>query len=130
MISPRLAAQVFAVLTGGVMLFQLALALGAPWGEFAMGGAFPGVFPPAMRVAALVQTVVLGAVALVILSRAGIVLPSWARASRVLAWIIVGLLAVSVVLNLITPSPMERMIWAPVTVVLFASALRVAAARG
>ena len=37
--------------------------------------------------------------------------------------------AVSVVLNLITPSPIERMIWAPVAAGLFACALRVALAR-
>jgi hypothetical protein len=128
-IAPRPAALIFAVLTAGVMLFQLALALGAPWGAYAMGGAFPGVFPPAMRVAALVQIAVLGVVALVILARAGLILPAWRRASRWLAWVVVGLLAVGTILNLITPSRMERLIWAPVAAALFLSALRVAAGR-
>lgn len=36
----------------GVAAFQLALALGAPWGTYVMGGTFPGSFPPAMRAAA------------------------------------------------------------------------------
>ena len=115
--SPRLAALVFAGLTALVCLFQLALALGAPWGEFAMGGAFPGAFPPAMRVAALAQIVVLVVVTLVMLSRAGVMLPAWARAARWLAWIIAALLGVGVVLNLITPSAMERAIWGPVSAV-------------
>ena len=128
--SARLAALVFAGLTAGVCLFQLALAAGAPWGAYAMGGAFPGVMPPSMRVAAFVQIFVLGAVAAVVLSRAGVVLPRWRPAARWLAWGIVGLLGVGVVLNLITPSPMERAIWAPVAILLFASALRVAMARG
>ena len=127
--SARLAALVFAGLVGLVSAFQLALALGAPWGAYAMGGAFPGVMPAAMRVAALVQIGVWGAVTLVVLSRAGVVLPRWRRVSRWLAWGIVGLLGVSVILNLITPSPMERMIWAPVAAALFATALRVALAR-
>ena len=127
--SARLAALVFAGLVGLVSAFQLALALGAPWGAYAMGGAFPGVMPAAMRVAALVQIAGLGAVALVVLSRTGVVLPRWRRVSRWLAWGIVGLLGVSVILNLITPSPMERMIWAPVAAALFATALRVALAR-
>ena len=39
------------------------------------------------------------------------------------------LLAVGVVLNLITPSPLERLIWAPVALVLFLTSLRVALAR-
>ena len=124
----RLAAIVFAALTGVVCAFQLALAAGMPWGEYAMGGAFPGVMPAPMRVAAVVQVGVLAAVALLVASRAGLALPGWARVARWLVWAVVVLLGVSVVLNLITPSPMERLIWAPVAAVLFLSALRVALA--
>jgi len=124
-----LAARVFAGLTGVVILFQLALAAGAPWGSYAMGGAFPGTYPPAMRVAALAQVAILGGVALIVLARAGLVLAGWRRASRWMAWAVVGLLAVGVVLNLITPSGMERLIWAPVAVVLFLCGLRVAWSR-
>lgn len=125
----RLAAWIFAGLIAVVALFQLALALGAPWGGLAMGGAFPGTFPPAMRVAALVQIVVLAGVALVVLARAGLMLPSWGPASRWLVWAVVGLLGVGVVLNLITPSALERLIWAPVAILLFLSSLRVALSR-
>ena len=46
------------------------------------------------------------------------------------AWLVTGLLAVGVVLNLITPSGMERLIWAPVAVLLFLFSLRVATSRG
>jgi hypothetical protein len=127
--SARLAAWLFGALLLVLALFQLALAAGAPWGAYAMGGAFPGVFPPAMRVAALVQVPILALVALVVFARAGLVLPGWARAARILIWIVVALLAVGVVLNLITPSPMERLIWAPVAIVLFLTSLRVALAR-
>lgn len=125
----RLAAWIFAGLITVVALFQLALALGAPWGGLAMGGAFPGTFPPAMRVAALVQIAVLAGVALVVLARAGLALPAWRRASRWLVWIVVGLLGVGVILNLLTPSHMERLIWAPVAILLFLSSLRVALSR-
>ena len=124
--SARAAAIVFAALTAVVCAFQLALAAGAPWGEFAMGGAFPGVMPTPMRIAALVQVAVLAAVALAVLSRAGLVLPAWRRPARWLTLGIAALLGVGVVLNLITPSPTERLIWAPVAAVLFLSALRVA----
>jgi hypothetical protein len=124
--SARHAALVFAGLTGLVCAFQLALAAGAPWGEYAMGGAFPGVMPAPMRIAAVVQVGVLAAIAAVVASRAGLVLPRWRRIARPLTLAIVGLLGVSVVLNLITPSPMERLIWAPVATALFLAALRVA----
>ena len=70
-----IAALVFAVVAGGVVAFQFALALGAPWGAYAMGGSFPGRFPPPLRVAAVVQGVVIGLLAVVVLSDAGVVLP-------------------------------------------------------
>jgi hypothetical protein len=127
--SLRLAAQVFCALLTVVCLFQLSLALGAPWGAFAMGGAFPGVFPEPMRIAALVQIGVLALAGLVVLSRAGVLLPRWAKTSRWLSWVIVGLVGLGVILNRITPSPVERMIWAPVAGLLFFSGLRVASSR-
>jgi hypothetical protein len=127
--SPRLAAQVFCPLLTVVCLFQLSLALGAPWGAYAMGGAFPGGFPEPMRIAALVQIGVLALAGLVVLSRAGVLLPRWARTSRWLSWVIVGLVGLGVILNLITPSPVERMIWAPVAGLLFFAGLRVASSR-
>ena len=123
MISPEVAAWVFAGLTGVVMLFQLALALGAPWGAYAMGGKFPGVFPPQMRVAAVVQIALLAAIAGVVLARAGLALPAWQATSQWLIWGVVAFSAVGVVLNLITPSRMERLIWAPLAILLLLAAL-------
>jgi len=111
----RWAAIGFAAIAGVVATFQIALALGAPWGSYAMGGAFPGQYPPAMRAAAIAQAVLLGLMAGVVLSRAGVALPRWSRASRWLIWVIVAYGVVGLVLNLITPSAGERMIWAPVT---------------
>jgi hypothetical protein len=122
----RGAAIVFSIASGIVVEFQIALALGAPWGEFAMGGSNPGQYPPALRVAAVVQALLIAFVAAVVLSRAGVALPRLARASRWLIWGVVGLATVSLVLNLITPSGSERLIWAPVAVVMLVSAVIVA----
>jgi len=79
------AAIAFAIAAAGVIGFQMALALGVPWGSYAMGGAFPGKFPPRMRVAALVQAVLLAGTVAIVLSRAGLVLPAW---SGVVGWLI------------------------------------------
>ena len=38
MIYPTLSAYIFCFFTAVIVIFQLALALGAPWGEMAMGG--------------------------------------------------------------------------------------------
>jgi len=127
-ISPVLAAWIFAGLLCVLALFQLALAAGAPWGALAMGGRFPGRFPPAMRVAALVQVVIYGLMGAVVFARAGLILPDMLEASRVAVWPVVALTAVAVVLNLITPSRWERRLWAPVATVMLAASLWVALA--
>jgi hypothetical protein len=121
-----IAALVFAVVAGGVVAFQLALALGAPWGAYAMGGAFPGRFPPPLRVAAVVQGVVIALLAVAVLSDAGLVLPDLAAAFPWLVWVPVAGSAVAVVLNAISRSAGERRIWVPVAVALLVSSLIVA----
>lgn len=125
----RIAGIVYAVATGVVVAFQIALALGAPWGEYAMGGAYPGQFPPALRIAALVQAGILVGLAGIVLARAGIALQRWERVARWMVWVAVGFSAVSLVLNLITPSAGERMLWAPVAFVLLVCSLLVATGR-
>ena len=122
----RSAAILYAILTLAVILFQIALAAGAPWGEFAMGGAFPGRFPPALRITALFQAALLGGMAAVVLARAELILPGWRQASRWLIWLVVAFSALSLLLNLITPSAGERAIWAPVALLLLLSSASVA----
>ena len=120
------AALIFAVVAGGVVAFQLALALGAPWGAYAMGGAFPGRFPPPLRIAAVVQAVVIGLLAVVVLSDAGLVLLDLAVAFPWLIWIPVTVSALGVLLNSISRSAGERRIWVPVAMLLLVSSLIVA----
>jgi hypothetical protein len=122
----RLAAILYAIISFGVIAFQIALAAGAPWGAFAMGGAFPGQFPPALRVGALIQAALLGAMAAVVLARAELMLPSWNRVSRWLVWFVVAFAALSLVLNLITPSAGERAVWAPTALLMLVSSAVVA----
>ena len=117
----RIAALAYAIISLAVIAFQIALAAGVPWGAFAMGGAFPGQFPPALRIGALVQAVLLLALAAVVLARAGVILPRWSRVSRWLIWFVVAFTTLSLVLNLITPSAGERAIWAPIAFLLLIS---------
>lgn len=117
----RSAAFLYLTISVAVVGFQIALAAGAPWGEYAMGGAFPGQFPPAMRIAALIQATLLVGMALIVLARADIILPRWSRMSRWLIWFVVGFAVLSLVLNLITPSAGERAIWAPTAFLLLIS---------
>jgi hypothetical protein len=122
----RVSALLYAIVSLGIVAFQIALAAGAPWGAYAMGGAFPGQFPPALRIAALIQAALLVGMAAVVLARAELILPRWSRVSRWLIWVVVAFAALSLILNLITPSAGERAIWAPMALLLLISSAVVA----
>ena len=91
----RAAALFYAAVSAGVVAFQIALAVGAPWGVYAMGGAFPGQLPPALRIAEVIQAALLIGMAAVVMSRAGLILARWSRVSRWLVWVVVAFAAVS-----------------------------------
>ncbi len=122
------AAILFALATTGVIAFQVALAGGAPWGAYAMGGAFPGRFPAKMRIAALGQAALLGLLAAVVLARADLLDLAIVDDLPSLVWLAVAFSAVSLVLNAMSRSPGERRIWVPIAVVMLVSSLIVALA--
>lgn len=123
---PAVAAIAFACVTAIVVAFEVALALGAPWGAYAMGGARPGRFPAAMRASAIGQAVVLAFLAVIVLADAGLGLPTVSESFRWLIWLAVAFSAVGVVLNAITRSAAERRLWLPVALVMLVSSLVVA----
>ena len=55
----QIAALVAVVLLGVIVVFQAALALGAPLGYAAWGGAHPGALPPRLRTASAVTALVI-----------------------------------------------------------------------
>ncbi|HEY7590488.1 MAG TPA: hypothetical protein VH723_05805 [Candidatus Limnocylindrales bacterium] len=124
------AALVFALATAITAAFQLALALGAPWGRYAMGGAYPGRFPPMLRAGAVVQAALLAALAAVVLADAGLVFPDFAARYPGAVWLAVVVSVLAVGLNAITRSRDEKRIWLPVTLVMLASSLVVALTDG
>ncbi|WP_336760340.1 hypothetical protein [Paenibacillus sp. USHLN196] len=119
-------AIVFTVLILIVILFQVALAVGVPWGEYAMGGKFPGKYPLSMRFACIVQIAILAFMAIIVLSKAGLLLPGWSSFSDIAIWFIVGYLVLGAILNLITRSVWERRIWAPVTLLMLITSIIIA----
>ncbi|BDC50943.1 hypothetical protein F183_A32590 [Bryobacterales bacterium F-183] len=97
----------------GVAVFHLALALGAPWGEASWGGSHAGVLPVNLRVAIGVSVFVdllLAAVCAGYVARGG--------GRRVVLWMVAGYFALGAVLNALSPSVIERVIWTPVAVLL------------
>lgn len=120
----RIAAQVYALLAGMVILFQVAMILGAPWGHLTQGGFHPGVLPVQQRVMAGASSFLMAGMAFVILSRAGVLARhGWTGAA---IWGVLAMAALGAAMNLVTPSAPERMIWAPVTLVMLVCVFRVA----
>lgn len=126
------AAITAAVLFGVVALFQLALALGVPWGAFAYGGRAVrdgGTLPPTYRGASAVTAVFLVLFAIVILTRAGVVGTSGDSAMvTVMSWVIVGFMAINTPMNLLGKHWMERFVFGGITLVLVVLCAIVAAA--
>lgn len=92
-----------------VGIFQVALAAGAPWGAAAWGGAHPGVLPDNLRVSSAVSAVVYGTLAVV--TATALAGPTARR--RILTGA-AGLMAVGTLMNLASPSLVEKALWSPV----------------
>lgn len=107
-------------------LFQFALALGAPWGEYAMGGRFPGKLPLKLRIAALFQIIILFFFAFIVSIKSGLAFGQFNSISKVAIWFVVAFFVLGSILNLSTPSKKERMIWGPVNILLLTTSIIVA----
>lgn len=117
---------IFCGLTAIVIVFQLALALGAPWGKYTVGGRFPDKLPPRMRLAALAQILVLLLFAAIVLARSGLALSAIYGFSRVAIWFVAGFFVLGSLANLTTPARGERLIWGPVNVVMLLATILIA----
>ena len=108
------ATMVFSALVLVVVVFQLALAAGMPWGRLTWGGKFSGTLPVYMRVVALVSAGLLVGFGLIVSIRAGVMFPEWQPMSRTLIWVVVTYCALGVLANAATSSRWERRLWLPV----------------
>ena len=117
---------VFALLTGLVTAFQIALLFGAPWGELTLGGKYQGTLPGRARLIPLVSAILLIGFAVIVVSRAGLAFPGLRGASTYLVWVVVVYCALGCVANAITPSRRERRLWLPVVFLLLVTSVVVA----
>jgi hypothetical protein len=117
------AAIIFVSLCGLVCFFYIALAFGAPWGSIAMGGKYPGKLPINIRFACLLNEIVYGLFIIIILARVKLIWPGLLDAAAIGTWAIVGLLAIGILFNIMAPSRWERIIWAPVALLLLICAI-------
>jgi hypothetical protein len=97
-----------------------------PWGEASMGGKFPGKYPPKMRIVSLINSLILIFIAVIVLVKADILLQQYKSISNIAIYFVVGFSAVATILNIITPSKIERKLWAPVALLLLITSIIVA----
>jgi hypothetical protein len=120
--SAAVAAVGFVLVAG----FQVALALGAPWGRAAWGGAHERL-PKGLRVASSFAGILWLVAALMVLSRADY---EWSpipfSVARWGTWVLFGMLMLGTLMNLASPSRLERLIQTPIAAVLSILCLLVA----
>ena len=113
----RAAGALAAVGSLGIAAFQVALAAGAPFGRAAWGGSHERL-PRKLRVASAVAAGVWVLAALVVLADAGFdVSPIPASVADWATWVLAALL-LGAVMNFLSRSRLERIIWGPIALVL------------
>jgi len=120
------AAILFTILTSVLVLFQLGLAIGMPWGEYAMGGYYPGRFPWKLRLSAIIQGILLIIFAFIVLDKADLFRLEYFSIPSIAIWFVVAFSILTSILNFITKSIKEKKLWFPVSILLLITSLIVA----
>ena len=107
----QILAILYALIIALVIVFQLCLIFGAPWGQITQGGRYVGPLPVSGRVAALFSIPILICMGASITSAAELI-PYWAGWTGYAA---IAMQALNTTLNWITPSQKERLLWGPIT---------------
>ena len=109
------AAIVMGIVQFLVAMFQLALVLGAPMGEYAFGGKNKGKLPTQFRITSAFSFVLLLAIGGHYLAQAGLLPQLLPEAVNTVAnWLLVGFNVSGLVMNAISRSKKERQMWVPV----------------
>lgn len=119
------AAIALTVILAALAVFQLALALGAPLGRFAWGGAHR-VLPTRLRIGSLVSILVYAVIAVLALDRVDLVDVVPDLVSTVGMWVAFGYFVLGIPLNAMSRSTAERYTMTPVVAVLALLSLLVA----
>jgi hypothetical protein len=98
-----------------IAIFQVMLAAGKPWGEYAWGGMKTGTLPGRLRWGSAFSVAMHVFWIAVVLIEGEVILDSLRSAvTGVLVWVLVGVLALATFMNGISRSKKERRMWTPV----------------
>jgi hypothetical protein len=116
---PSMDRQMTTVGLAGLGLFQLGLAVGAPWGRASYGGTHPGVLPPRWRATSAGAFLAYSGVAWAVVSPRVPV----TRRRKILAGV-AGVMGLGAAVNGLSPSVPERALWTPTSALLAVTAWR------
>ena len=124
----KVAAVIATMLLSIVVIFQVALAAGAPWGRAAWGGQHQGVLPTRLRIASgAVAFVVYPIIIVAVLDAAGFLdLDLLPGNGATVIWTFVALFTFGALANLFSRSMLERL-WAPVSLAIAVCCVFIAA---
>ncbi|MEY4997709.1 MAG: hypothetical protein RLY59_1113, partial [Actinomycetota bacterium] len=112
------AALIQALISLGVVGFQIAVLSGAPWGEYTLGGQNHGKLPGQLRIAAAVSAIVMLAQCGHYLAQVGILTPALSPGQNTIVnWFWFGFAVLGLIVNSISRSKKERNLWVPVLLV-------------
>jgi hypothetical protein len=113
--------------TLAVALFQLAIVLGAPVGEYAYGGQHEGVLPLKFRFASVVSLLLMLAITGHYLAQIGFFTPLFGGQFNSIAnWSLVGFFGLAALVNNISKSEKEKRVFGSITIAMLLSAILVA----
>ena len=101
-----------------VLFLYVLLALGLPYGEFAMGGKHK-ILPPKNRLVCLIS-IIIQAFAIMVLLNCGRVISLGfpEKVAQVLCYFFAGYLSLNVILNLLSKSKKERLYMSPLSLAI------------
>lgn len=112
--------------TFATALFQLALVLGAPMGEYAFGGQSP-VLPAQYRFSSAVSFIVMLAISGHYVAQLGLLTPLLdAELNGIVNWVLVAFFAFSALMNNLTKSAKEKRLWGGTTIAMLLASVIVA----
>ncbi|MDA8737125.1 hypothetical protein OAQ27_03200 [Aquiluna sp.] len=108
-------------------LFQIAIVLGAPLGEYSYGGQNPGILKLPFRIASVFSALVMFAIAGHYLAQLGVFTPLLDPAGNSIAnWGFAVFAGLSAIANNITRSQKEKRLWGGTTIAMLLAAVIVA----
>lgn len=105
------------VFLSGLVIFQISLAFGAPFGKVAWGGQHDAALPQKLRISSAISAVFLLFIISVILSFTGSISLYTSSFEMVFLWFTAIYFGIGIIMNAISRSKIER-IWSPYSAVL------------